>query len=487
MTIYQPKEDSMHHLLSFPGVDSNIRLLEAWIESLVAYKNLPGLSIGIVCDQDLIWARGFGFSDPEAQVPASPKTLYRIASITKLFTSTAIMQLRDAGKLNLDDPVSKHLSWYNIRDRFPDSPKTTIRHLLTHTSGLPREAAFPYWIDFRFPSREQIRQTLPDQETAYPRETMWKYSNLGLSLAGEIVQEVSGEPYPDYIKKHILEPLEMNSTRVVLSEKERNKVAKGFGRKMPDGSRLAMPFTDSKGITPAANMSSNVEDLAKFISLQFRTESKEQSRVLKASTLREMHRIHWIQPDWTWGWGLGFGVKHMDGKVIVSHGGALAGYKTRVSFCPEIKVGVVVGINSNDGDPLVFCDQVFRMVAPHIAIAAKKEKSQAGKSNPSWKKYIGKYRNLWWDAQIMIYGDNLVLIDPQVNEPQKDMVRLEHEKEHVFRLKGNDGSMSIGEKLIFELDANENITRVKVGESYMFPIDSWYDPMPGTDLLEPVD
>ena len=127
------------------------------------------------------------------------------------------------------------------------------------------------------------------------------------------------------------------------------------------------------------------------------------------------------------------------------------------------------------------------MVAPHVALAAKKEKPQPGKTNPSWEKYIGKYRNLWGDAQIMVYGNDLVLIDPQGSEPQKAIVRLEPEKEGVFRLKGTDGSMSIGERLIFELDAQDKVTRVKMGESYMFPVDSWYDPMPGTDLLEAAD
>src|SRR5207248_1942829 len=104
------------------------------------------------------------------KVPAAPDTLYRIASISKLFTSTAILQLRDRGQLRLDDPVVAHLPWFALEGRGPDDPAITIRHLLTHTSGLPRESAFPYWTDLQFPTREQVVRALPRQRATYPPE-----------------------------------------------------------------------------------------------------------------------------------------------------------------------------------------------------------------------------------------------------------------------------------------------------------------------------
>ena len=120
--------------------------------SQIEYRDQPGVSMGIVHGGKLIWAKGFGMSDLAAKTPATPKTIYRIASITKLFTSTAILQLRDAGKLGLDDPVVKFIPGFKVGDPFPDDPPITVRHLLTHTSGLPGEAAFPYWTDHEFPT-----------------------------------------------------------------------------------------------------------------------------------------------------------------------------------------------------------------------------------------------------------------------------------------------------------------------------------------------
>ena len=127
-------------------VAAALKVLDAWIAATAATREQPGLSVGIVHDQDLIWAKGYGFADLQKKIPATPATLYRIASISKLFTSTAIMQLRDSDKLQLDDRVSKHLSWFKLRHTHP-GPEITIRHLITHTSGLPREAGGTNWSD----------------------------------------------------------------------------------------------------------------------------------------------------------------------------------------------------------------------------------------------------------------------------------------------------------------------------------------------------
>jgi len=266
-------------ILNHAEVASNIDLLSVWIKAQIAYNGLPGLSIGIVYDQELVWAAGFGYADIERKVEAMPRTIYRIASITKLFTSTAVMQLRDAGKLRLDDPITHYLPWFKIQNRHLEAAPITVRHLLTHTSGLPREAAFPYWTDSNFPSREQIRQTIPQQETILPTETEWKYSNLGLALAGEIVAAVSGQDYPDYVQQHIFDPLDMNSTYIRSLKPDHPRLATGYGRRLPDGSRGVSPFTDSLGLTSAFNIASTIEDLSRFAMLQFRTDPGSGSQI----------------------------------------------------------------------------------------------------------------------------------------------------------------------------------------------------------------
>src|SRR5215208_2700212 len=169
-------------LLDHDEVRSGLELLSAWIEGQMAYRGLPGVSFAVVHDQELVWARGFGWANLERKVPASADTLYRVASITKPFTATAILQLRDAGKLHLDDRVQDVLPWFTPAPAADDGAPITIRHLITHTSGLPREAPFPYWSEAVFPSVDDIRRALSAQTCVLPTEMRWKYSNLALVI-----------------------------------------------------------------------------------------------------------------------------------------------------------------------------------------------------------------------------------------------------------------------------------------------------------------
>ena len=198
-----------------PAIQGDLKLLETWINAQQEYRNIPGINIGLVYDQELIYSKSFGYSDLESKTLLTEQDPFRMASITKTFTATALMQLRDAGKLRLDDPVKLYLPWFKLSERFPDQPPITIRHLLTHTAGLPREADFPYWTDHKFPTMNQIKATLSTQETIYPPSTQIKYSNLGMSLAGEIVLAVSGMSYEEYVRTHVLEPLGMDQSSVI--------------------------------------------------------------------------------------------------------------------------------------------------------------------------------------------------------------------------------------------------------------------------------
>ncbi len=446
-------------------VASAIRLWQAWIESQMAYRGQPGLSVGIVYDQELIWSRGFGFRDLQAKLSATPQTDYRIASITKLFTASAVLQLRDAGKLQLDDPVVKYLPWFKLREGTEASPVITIRHLLTHTSGLPRESDFPYWSDANFPTREQMIDMLHNQEAAYSAETRWKYSNLAVALAGEVVSAVSGEPYEGYVEKHILAPLGMNSTSFPDAPGRDSQLAAAYGRRMPDGSRRDRPFMNTKGITPAAGLSSNVEDLSRFVMLQFRDGRAGDKQILKGSTLKEMHRLQWIEPDWQSGQGLGFAIDRIGTRTIVGHGGALAGYRTNISFSAEEKLGVIVLTNSDDGDPFSYAREFYELVAPAIAKAVAPA-AKLAPVDPAWNHYIGLYRSPWSDFQVLIVNHELVMINPQAQNLKHSMLTLTPAGPNTFKISGENGGANVGELLVFEIGADGKVSRIKIGSNY---------------------
>ena len=458
--------------LAHPDVASNIDLLCAWIESQMAYRGQPGLSIGIIHDQELVWARGFGYANVEKQVAATPTTRYRIASITKLFTSTAILILRDAGRLQLDDPITRHLPWFAVRQRYPDAPPITIRHLLTHTSGLPREAAFPYWTDANFPTPAQLREALARQETVFPTETRWKYSNLALSLAGEIVAAVAGQDYEEFVQERILDPLGMTETRVRSPQPDDPELAVGYGRRMPGGGRGVRPFTDSRGITPAANMATSVADLAKFAMLQFRDRPAGGHQILRGSTLREMQRVHWLDPDWKMGWGLGFRFTRERYVTYVGHSGKVPGYRTQLLICPTTRIAVIVLSNADDCDPLACAERAFRWVAPALVTrAAPKPEPEA--PDPGWQRYAGKYRDAWGDSQVLVHQGKLVIIDPASPDPLQGLGTLTPVAEHTFLHETDDGYSAPGELAVFELGDDNKVERLKLGENYRYRVATW--------------
>jgi CubicO group peptidase (beta-lactamase class C family) len=459
-----------------PAVQERINLLIGWIESQMAYREQPGLAIGLVHDQELVWGQGFGYANIEQQLPATPQTLFRIASITKLFTSTALLQLRDAGLLQLDDPIHKHLPWFAMKPAEAGAIPITLRHLITHTSGLPREAPFPYWTDSVFPDIVAFREQLVDRQSALPPETQWKYSNLALALAGEVISAVSGIPYESYIETHILQPLGMSETLVHTPDAVHPGLAVGYSRRLPRQVRQRSPHTDAQALTSAFNMASNVEDLARFIMLQFRTDAEgtaeDRSQILAPRTLREMHRVHWLEPDWQSGWGLGFAVTRQGNKTLIGHGGAVQGHRTQLIFLPADKVGVIVLTNADDGDPIRYQEKVLQWVLPALLKPAGSEPVNAGTENPL-AAYLGNFRNAWRDIHALVLEGQLTLVDPTLPDPLAFRATLEPVSEHVFRMVKANGGWPVGELVIYELDEQGLVQRMKMGDNFLLPIERW--------------
>jgi CubicO group peptidase (beta-lactamase class C family) len=450
-----------------PRVASAIKIVEVWIESQLDYNDIPGMSVGIVYDQEMVWKHGFGFADVEERIPAAPDTIYSICSISKLFTSIGIMQLRDEGKLRLDDPIQKHLSWFNIRDKYPDAPPVTIGGILTHSSGLPREADYPYWTgpEHNFPTREQIIKALAEQEELYPADTYFQYSNLGMALLGEVIAAVSGEPYSEYIKNHILAPLGLMNTSPEIPEKQRGKkLATGYSVQLRDGSRKVIPFYLVNGIAPAAGFASTVEDLGTFASWQFRLLEKGGWEVLAANTLKEMQRVHWLDPNWRTTRGLGFSVSRRDDMTYVGHGGSCPGYKTQLSLRPKDKMAVIVMSNAQDVEPSSYAYEIFDLVAPAL-LDAVKNPDKGKKPDPDLEKYVGRYEMpIGRESEVVLWEGELAVLYMPTDNPSDSMTKIRRVEENIFRRVRDDGEL--GEEIIFEVDPEGKVTRMIWNSQY---------------------
>jgi CubicO group peptidase (beta-lactamase class C family) len=442
-----------------PDVKGAERLFEAWISGQLETRHLPGVAVGVVSDQDLVWAKGFGYADVESHTPMTTATRFRMASHSKLFTSTAIMQLRDAGKLRLDDPVSKYLPWFKVKPAEPDDPEITVEEFITHSSGLPREAG-PHWVTHEFPTQEEVRRYVTEHQAVYSPEVRWKYSNLAVGIAGMIVEAVSGERYADYVQKHIFQPLGMKSSSVDLKV---DGLATGYGRRKPDGSRKTMPFIDARGLGPATGITSNVEDMARFVSLQFRDRKAAGDQILSRGALREMHRVRVLENNWTSGNAIGFAVNREKEKVYVGHGGGYPGYRTQTLIQLDNKVGVIVLTNEDDGNPNGIAMHLMQTVGEAVAKATAPELKHVA-WDPSWSRFAGRYSGDNGETEVVELNQRLVTMNPEGDSPETQ-TRLEPLGAGRFRMESPTGGGPVGEVVRFE-EANGKVVRMYTGESY---------------------
>ena len=444
-----------------PRVKQALKLMQVWLDAQRDYQQIPGLSAAVVYDQQVIWSGGFGFADLARKTPATPSTIYSICSISKLFTSIGVMQLRDEGKLRLDDPVGQHIPWFKIKRTDPQGPEITVEGLLTHASGLPRESDYPYWTgpEFNFPTREQVKERIASQETLYPAETYFQYSNLGLTLAGELVSSVSGEGYDAYVSKRILGPLGMKSTTPEIPEKERGgRLATGYTAIRRDGARVPVTFFTARGIAPAAGYASTAEDLARFASWQFRVlQRKGGEEVLKSNTLREMQRVHWVDPDFETMWGLGFAVSKNDGKMFVGHGGSCPGFRTQLLLKTDEKLATIFLANAqgvNTGD---FVQKMYDIVAP--AIKALTKPMLLAQTRTDLARFAGIYESGFsGETAIIEWEDGLAALGLPTMDPIKDLTKLRKIGENTFRRVRKDEAL--GETVVFELGGEGQVVRM---------------------------
>ena len=440
-----------------PEVLGAERLFSAWIEGQIAYRGLPGIAVGVVKDQELVWAAGFGFADIRGKVPMTPATSFRMASHSKLFTAIAIMQLREQGKLRLDDPVSKYLPWFKAKPAGDDDGPITIEQLLSHSSGLQREAG-DHWVSYEFPTADELRRLYGDRQAAFAPSLRWKYSNLAFAIAGMVIEQVSGQSWADYVDQHIFQPLSMSASSV---DKNVPGLAVPYGRRMPDGTREVLPFIDARGMAAAAGVTSTVADMAKFVSAQFRRGPMGGTQIVSTGSLREMHRVRSVEENWTSGTGLGFDVSRINNRTYVGHGGGYPGNTTETLIQLDDKVGVIVLTNTNDSNPFDIARELMATVGQAVAKASA-PKPVAVAWDEAWARFAGLYRGRGGDTQVVLLNQRLVMVTPNganVDNP----ITLEPLGGGRFRFVAPTGGGAVGEVVRF-VEENGRPMRMYIGD-----------------------
>jgi CubicO group peptidase (beta-lactamase class C family) len=324
--------------------DKVVERLESSITRTLQDQKVPGFAIGVVKDGRLVYSRGFGVmkhDDPSR--PVTPETLFHMASITKPFVATAIMQLVEQGKLDLDDPVIKHIPYFRLKDsRYKE---ITVRQMVTHTSGMPDVANY-YWDkpEYDDGALERYVRSLDDKTLRWAPGKEFRYSNMAFEVLGDLVAKVSGKSFDDYVDESILKPVGMKSSTLLYKKADPAKLATGYTLTKSAVVEVAH-YPYNRAHTPSSNLHSNVEDMARWILVNLNRGELDGRRILKSSTYDVLWKPAASVPGRNWHVGISWFLAESSGEEIVMHSGGDDGFTTHLAFAPARKVGVVMMAN----------------------------------------------------------------------------------------------------------------------------------------------
>ena len=369
----------------------------------------PGTAFGIVVDGKLVYSGGFGYANVAQKIPATPKSMFRIASMSKSITAMAILKLRDAGKLRLDDPAETYIPELKAHKYLTaDAPRITVRNLMTHSAGFPEDNP---WGDRQLADSDTdlINLIKGGISNANVPSFAYEYSNLAFAMLGHIITVVSGKPYQQYITETILKPLGMNDTKWEYTQVPAEKLALGY--RWLDDKWVEEPLLHDGSYGAMGGLITSIEDFSKYVAVHeaaWPPRDDADMLPIKRSSIREMAHPWTFSGLFTqvknsagqtcpvasgYGYGLGWS-QNCEGIVGVGHSGGLPGFGSQWRFLPEYGIGVIAyanltyaglgSVNTAVLDTLVAIGKLQPRTLPVSSILAQR-KAELLKLLPDWK------------------------------------------------------------------------------------------------------
>ncbi len=477
-----------------PKLPKNLSQLDSYVSSVMQAFQVPGLGLAIVKDGKVVVAKGYGVRQLGEPTPVNAQTLFGIASNTKAFTATALAILVNEGKLEWDAPVINYLPWFQLADPYV-TRELSIRDLLVHRSGLGLGAGDLLWWPATTYERKEIVRRLRHIPLAKSFRSAYAYDNVLYSVAGEVIEAVSGQSWENFVAQRILAPVGMvNSKTSISSFHEAPNVAIPHAE-IAGSVRPVAPFT-SDNVNPAGGILSNAEDMARWMIVQLdsgRLQSGE--RLFPPATMRQLWgfvtpipiadppaELAPLRANFN-GYALGFSLRDYRGYKLVSHTGGLPGFVSRVAMIPELKLGVAVLTNQESGyafNTLVYhiLDQfitakpfdwlaAFRKMKfkADSALAAREQKIMAGRdstSKPSLplQRYAGNYADAWYgEISISLEQEKLVMRFSHTPDLIGD---LEHWQYDTFIVRWRNPELRADAFVTFALNPDGSIEQAKM-------------------------
>src|SRR6266581_1399756 len=330
---------------------SDPRELETFLNGVLSAQlrddHIPGATVSVVKDDRLFFAKGYGSADLQAGKPVSAQTtLFRIGSVSKLFTATAVMQLVEQGKLNLHADVNTYLKTFHLPATYPEP--ITLAHLLTHSAGFEDRGTglYPLTTSDLEPLGQWLAAHLPAR--VRPPDELTAYSNYGFALAGYIVEQVSGMPFEQYVEQYLFQPLGMRSSTFRQPVPGDLAATLSQGYTYTNGEYRPEPF-EAVQVAPAGSMSATATDIAHFMIAHLQNGRFGNQRILQEATAKEMHAQQFTNDPRMPGMAYGFWEQQLNHQRLLVHGGDTTLFHSWLALLPEQQVGMFVSYNSAEG------------------------------------------------------------------------------------------------------------------------------------------
>ena len=438
----------MSEALNPENLREALTYFDSWLRFNQRYQRVPGVQAAVYAEDSVVFSNAYGRADVENDVPLTDQHLFRIASHSKTFTGTAVLQLVEQGRLRLDDKASQHVT------EIVGTPagERTVRELLAHAGGITRDSDDANWWQLfkPFPDRDELLAVLRAGTTAVIDENeRFKYSNIGYGLLGLVVEAASGMSYNSFVQTSIVDKLGLTGLGPELDPARLPEYAAGYSALAYADRRVPIDHVDTRALASATGFFGNARDLVTYFSAHLPGDD----RLLSDKSKREMQH-----PLWTTGadekgrYGLGLSVTKVGEREVFGHGGGYPGHITRSLVDPEQRVVVSVLTNAIDGPAGQLAEGLFRL----LDLAAAKERGDAA----DLARFTGRFANLWGVVDIALLGGRLYATDPTGPNPAEEPQELEPDGDALRIVSGN-GYGSYGESYHYEFGADGAIGAVR--------------------------